>query len=41
MKLSILRSDVEMLFESISTNLLVLNREMGSIAPSQDFGLAG
>ena len=40
MKSAILRSDIEMLFESISINSLVLNRVMGSAVLFQDFGLA-
>lgn len=40
MKSAILKNDIEMLFESISMNSLVLNRKIWSITLFQDFGLA-
>jgi len=39
MKLAILKSDIEMLLESIITNLSVLNKKIRSVALSQEFSL--
>jgi len=41
MKLAILKSNIEMLLESIMTNLSVLNMEIGNTALSQEFDLLG
>jgi len=37
-KLAILKNNIEMLLESIMTNLSVPNKEIESAAPSQEFG---